>query len=133
MKQAAEHVAFARYLRRSATDAERALWAKLRNRQLEGLKFRRQYPLGPYTVDFVCFARQLVIEVDGGQHAAAAEQDERRTRWLRERGYMVLRFWNNEVLGNMQGVLARISESLGLPPHPGPLPLREREDLMISS
>ena len=127
MKQAAEHFAFARHLRRSATDAERALWAQLRNRQLEGLKFRRQYPLGPYTVDFVCFERKLVIEVDGGQHTAAAEQDELRTRWLRERGYMVLRFWNHEVLRNMVGVLARISESLGFHPHPGPLPSRERE------
>jgi very-short-patch-repair endonuclease len=96
MKQAAKHITFARHLRRSATDAERALWAKLRNRQLEGLKFRRQDPLGPYTVDFVCFERKLVIEVDGGQHAAAAEQDELRTRRLRERGYMVLRFWTTK-------------------------------------
>ena len=133
MKQAAKHITFARHLRRSATDAERALWAKLRNRQIEGLKFRRQYPLGPYTVDFVCFERKLVIEIDGGQHTEAAAQDELRTRWLRGRGYMVLRFWNNEVLRNMEGVLARISESLGCHPHPGPLPSREREGLMISS
>jgi very-short-patch-repair endonuclease len=126
MKQAAEHMAFARQLRHSATDAERALWAKLRNRQLDGLKFRRQCPLGPYTVDFVCFERQLVIEVDGGHHTAAAAQNALRTRWLRERGYTVLRFWNNEVLGNMAGVLTRISESLGLHPHPGSLPSRER-------
>jgi very-short-patch-repair endonuclease len=79
MKKGTDPLAFARHLRRTATDAERALWAKLRNRQLAGLKFRRQHPLGPYTVDFVCFERRLVIEVDGGQHAEAAEQDAQRT------------------------------------------------------
>ena len=126
MQQATEPLAFAHHLRRSTTDAERALWAKLRNRQLEGLKFRRQHPLGPYTVDFICFERRLVIEVDGGQHTEAVEQDAYRTRWLRERGYMVLRFWNNEVLRDMEGVLARVGELLGLHPHPDPLPSRER-------
>ena len=109
------------------TDAERRLWSVLRGRQL-GWKFRRQYPLGPYILDFACFDTKAAIEVDGGQHAASPS-DERRTAWLEAQGWRVLRFWNNEVLENTEGVVARIREALGdhhphppaarVPPSPG--------------
>lgn len=112
MKQ--EQVSFARELRRNQTDAEKALWIKLRNKQLEGVKFRRQQPIGPYIVDFVSFERRLVIEIDGGQHneEEIRERDEERTTWLKGRGYQVLRFWNNEVLISMDSVLEMIREAL---------------------
>ena len=93
----------ARDLRKSSTKAERALWSQLRDRQLDGHKFRRQQPIGPYIVDFFCLERNLVVEVDGGQHAP--EVDERRTAFLEGAGYRVLRFWNEEVLESMDGVL----------------------------
>jgi very-short-patch-repair endonuclease/DNA-binding MarR family transcriptional regulator len=99
-----------RDLRKSSTKAERALWAQLRDRQLDGHKFRRQQPIGPYVVDFFCLERKLVVEVDGGQHAP--EVDERRTAFLKDAGYRVLRFWNEEVLGSMDGVLQTIAEEL---------------------
>jgi very-short-patch-repair endonuclease len=95
----------ARALRREPTDAERALWHHLRQRQLEGLKFRRQHPLGRYILDFVCLEAALVIEIDGGQHADQRDRDRDRTAWLERRGYRVLRFWNNEVLADPAGVL----------------------------
>ena len=88
----------ARELRRNLTDAERALWQVLRNRQVSGYRFRRQAPIGPYVVDFVCFEIRLVIEVDGGQHIERADYDEGRTAWLEGAGFRVIRFWNNEVL-----------------------------------
>src|SRR5262249_7534924 len=91
----------ARRLRRSVTVVERLLWRRLRDRQLDGHKFRRQHPLGPYVLDFFCEARKLVIEIDGGQHADQVQHDERRTRWLEERGCRVIRFWNNDVTGNL--------------------------------
>ena len=94
------------------TDAERALWTRLRNRQLTSLKFRRQVPIGPYIVDFVCFEEKLVIEIDGGQHAENTEADLIRTQWLENEGYRVIRFWNNEVLGNTVGVLRAIEGAL---------------------
>ena len=103
----------ARELRINATDAERRLWSKLRLRQLEGARFRRQHPIGPYIVDFICLEQKLVIELDGGQHADAVEYDEARTAWLAASGYHVLRFWNNEVLRNIAGVLEAILEALG--------------------
>ena len=86
----------------------------MRNRQLSGLKFRRQVPLGPYVVDFFCLSASLVVEVDGGQHGApdGRSQDARRTRWLEAQGYRVIRFWNNEVLDNLEGVLVVIREAL---------------------
>ncbi len=101
----------ARSLRKQSTDAERLLWRHLRARQLEGLKFRRQQPIGGYIVDFVCFEKRLVIEVDGGQHASAKEKDSERDRWFYEQGFSVLRFWNNEVFTNMDGVLEKIRVS----------------------
>jgi very-short-patch-repair endonuclease/TusA-related sulfurtransferase len=116
----------ARALRRDQTDAERRLWRRLRDRQIEGAKFRRQHPVGPFIADFCCPERGLVIEVDGGQHAERAEADDRRTAFLVRHGYRVLRFWSNEVLQQMDAVLTRIAEALGHP-HPNPLPGRERE------
>jgi very-short-patch-repair endonuclease len=96
----------ARYLRGNMTDAEQRLWRALRRDQLNGLSFRRQHPLGPYIVDFYCPRLQLVVEVDGGQHAEQRKQaDQRRTQWLAEKGVTVVRYWNNEVLSNLEGVL----------------------------
>jgi very-short-patch-repair endonuclease len=103
-----------RCLRHRSTDAERRLWRHLRDRRLGGFKFRRQVPIGTYVVDFLCHEAQLVVEVDGGQHAKATVKDARRTAYLSAKGYRVLRFWNNDVLGNTEGVLARILEEAGL-------------------
>jgi very-short-patch-repair endonuclease len=110
----------ARQFRKERTDAERVLWQKLRNRGLGGYKFRRQVPISPYIVDFFCQSARLVIEVDGGQHAEREDYDKQRDQYLRENGYEVVRFWNNEILGNLDGVL----ESLTLT-----LSRRERETL----
>jgi very-short-patch-repair endonuclease len=102
----------ARTLRQNPTDAERRLWLRLRKRQLEGCRFRRQAPLGPYVVDFACLAARLVIEVDGGQHSWQAEKDAARRSWLEANGFHVLRFWNNEVHGNLEGVLETVRRAL---------------------
>jgi very-short-patch-repair endonuclease len=108
----------ARRLRKIATDAEGALWQKLRSRSLNGFKFVRQEPIGPYTVDFVCREERLVIEVDGGQHANSPA-DAVRDKWLAVHNYRVIRFWNNDVLTNIAGVLEVIAGSLAeTPPHP---------------
>ncbi|KKU73646.1 MAG: hypothetical protein UX98_C0005G0022 [Parcubacteria group bacterium GW2011_GWA2_47_26] len=95
-----------RVLRRNQTDAERRLWGQLRNKKLEGLKFFRQYSVGPYILDFYCPAQKLAIEIDGGQHAEAVQQqsDEHRSKYLAMQEIRVLRFWNNEVLQNLEGV-----------------------------
>ena len=122
-----QSVARARGLRRRMTDAERLLWRALRNRALAGHKFRRQHPIGQFIADFACPIRRLVIELDGGQHADRREQDDARTRILARQGYRVLRFWNNEVLNNLAGVLETIGAELARTPHPGPLPVGERE------
>ena len=98
----------ARELRRNPTDAEKRLWSKLRLKQIDGHRFRRQVPIGPYIVDFACLARRLIIEVDGGQHDSRAIQDDARTAWLEREDFRVLRFWNNEVLGNIEGVYETI-------------------------
>ena len=97
-------------LRKRPTDAERLLWKQLRLKQLEGLKFRRQQPIDNYIVDFVCFERRIVVEVDGGQHAIQKEDDILRDTYLTQQGFQVLRFWNNEVLQNINGVLEVIKE-----------------------
>jgi len=102
----------ARNLRRTATAVERLLWRELRDRRLGGYKFRRQHPLRPYVVDFLCPAKRLVVELDGGRHAERAERDAARTAWLEARGYRVIRFWNNEVAGNPAGVLDAILRAL---------------------
>jgi very-short-patch-repair endonuclease len=114
----------ARQLRRNLTDAERKLWRSLRGRHFAGFKFRRQQPLGPYVADFVCLERRLVIEADGGEHAERAGRDAERTRWLAARGYRVMRFWNHQVLGETEAVLAAIHEALGEHPSPQPSPSR---------
>lgn len=96
------------------------LWRYLCNRQLGGVRFNRQAKVGPFICDFAARGIKLIIEVDGGQHAIQAEQDESRTNFLKRRGYRVLRFWNNDVLENMDGVLATIERVLRDMPSPGP-------------
>jgi len=115
------NTARARQLRNNQTRAERALWQYLRKRQV-GVKFRRQQSLGPYIADFVCFEKRLIIEIDGGQHQEQIEYDETRTAWLKRQGYKILRFWNNEVLNEMEGVIATIEIELNYHPHPNPPP-----------
>ena len=115
----------ARGLRRRQTDSERVLWRQLRDRQLHHAKFRRQHPIGPYIVDFCCPTHRLVVELDGGHHAAQFQADERRTAFLMHRGYRVLRFWDHDVLGNREAVLQAIEHALSHP-HPTPLPLEGR-------
>ncbi len=105
-----------------------ALWRRLRSRQLGGAKFRRQYVMGPYVADMVCIDSSLVVECDGGQHAESA-RDTVRDAWMRGQGWQVLRFWNHEVLQNMEGVLMVIAEALisrrdGHQPSPQPSPLK---------
>ena len=122
-----QHVDRARELRQDMTDAEQKLWHHLRNRQLSGHKFRRQHDIDHYIADFACTEALLIVELDGGQHADQADYDERRTQHLQARGYRVLRFWNNDVLTNIEGVLTVILGSLASPaPHPNPLPAGER-------
>ncbi len=109
----------ARVLRKSMTDAERCLWYHLRAGRL-GVHFRRQAPIGPYIVDFAAISHRLVVEIDGGQHAEPdqAGYDARRTADLEGRGFRVLRFWNNEVLGQTAVVAEVIWRALGEPDHP---------------
>src|SRR5712692_3385597 len=97
----------ARDLRRDATDAERRLWSALRDRRLRGYRFRRQHPIGDYIVDFACTERGLIVEADGGQHADN-EADRRRTALLESEGWRVLRFWNNDILANTEGVIEAV-------------------------
>ncbi|MFC4726900.1 endonuclease domain-containing protein [Coralloluteibacterium thermophilus] len=112
---------FARALRSGMTDAERHLWCRLRRRQLDGHHFRRQHPIGDYIVDFACIERRLVVEVDGGQHAASAA-DAVRDRYLRQAGFRVLRFWNHDVLLRTEAVAEEILRALQAerPGVPGP-------------
>jgi len=102
----------ARRLRREMTDAERQLWTRLRGKQLEGYRFRKQVPLGRFVADFACMEPQLIVEVDGGQHVDRTDHDDARTAWLETQGFRVLRFWNNEVSDNMEGVLQLIAMAL---------------------
>jgi adenine-specific DNA-methyltransferase len=102
----------ARNLRKYPTKAEAILWQVLRNKNLEGFRFRRQHPIGPYIADFFCPKKKLIIEVDGGQHAEQGKKDAERTAFFESKGCRVIRFWNNEVLGNIQGVVDRIAEEL---------------------
>jgi len=98
----------ARQLRKKMTEAERKLWSRLRRGQLGGLRFRRQVPFDKYIVDFACFEPKIIIELDGSQHASQIVYDNQRTKWLESLGYTVLRFWNNEVSGNIENVLQTI-------------------------
>ena len=93
----------ARALRRLMTDAERRLWRALRHRQVQGCRFRRQHPIGPYIADFACLERRLIVEIDGSQHAASTT-DPARDAYLRRHGFRVLRVWNHDVLANFEGV-----------------------------
>ena len=109
----------ARKLRQNATDPERALWQQVRAARLGGHKFRRQTPIGRYIVDFVCLEARLIVEVDGGQHAERQRQDAQRTAWLASQGFRMLRFWNTDVLGDMEAVKAVIARACaGKPPSP---------------
>jgi len=114
MSQNTNLSAFARQLRLKQTDAERALWKMLKGKQLDGIKFRRQQPIGPYIVDFVSFEKRLVIEIDGGQHneSAIKGKDDARTKRLEAEDFHILRFWNNDVIMNIEGVLETIRNAL---------------------
>ena len=99
-------------MRKEMTDAERALWMKVRGKQLLGHGFRRQHPIGNYIVDFVCIDRGIIVELDGGQHSEQVDYDTQRTAWLEQQGYRVLRFWNHEALTELDAVLAVITKAL---------------------
>ena len=114
---------YARGLRRRQTDAERRLWSRLRDRRLQGAKFARQVPIGPYVVDFCCRDLRVIVEVDGGQHVVQTRSDTERTAF-ESLGYHVLRFWNNDALANTDGVLQRIAQALAARPSPRPSPQR---------
>ena len=111
----------ARRLRRDSTSAELRLWNRLCSRSINGHKFVRQQPLGRFVVDFLCREKRLVVEVDGGQHDES-DRDRARDQWLREHNYRILRFWNNDVMSNMDGVLETIANAMheAAPPHPVP-------------
>jgi very-short-patch-repair endonuclease len=104
----------ARELRTKQTEAERILWFKLRDKQFDKTKFRRQEPIGNYIVDFVCFEKKLIIEIDGNPHKETRTKinDNQRTLWLQGEGFRILRFWNSEVRNNIEGVLGKIKKSL---------------------
>ena len=112
-------------LRNNSTPAERKLWQHIRNRQLSGVRFNRQVPIGPFICDFAARTAKLIVELDGGQHADRTVEDDRRTRFLETRGYRVLRFWNNDVLENVEGVLVMIQAALTDSPSPDPSRKRE--------
>ena len=114
-----------RELRVNATEAERKLWPHLSARKFKGVRFNRQFPIGQFICDFVSRETRLVIEIDGGQHATNVDYDQRRTRFLEAQGYHVIRFWNAEVLDNIEGVLAVIGKALDDMPSPSPSRRRE--------
>ena len=105
----------ARELRNRLTDAEQKLWQHIRARQMMGFKFRRQAPIGKYIVDFVCFERRLIIELDGGQHAVNQDYDHIRTEWLGSQGFKVIRFWNHDVMNNIEGIKEVVALNLTTP------------------
>jgi len=113
----------ARHLRNNPTEAESLLWKHLRAKQVEGLKFRRQQPIDGYIVDFVCLKKRIIIEADGGQHSEI--NDLRKDRHLKGQGFRVLRFWNNEILTNIEGVIEEVREIANQATLPQPLPSRE--------
>ncbi|MBN2080532.1 MAG: endonuclease domain-containing protein [Spirochaetes bacterium] len=113
-------VYFSRKLRNNLTQAEEKLWRYLKSKQFLGLKFRRQQPIGSYIVDFVCFENRIVIELDGGQLNDNPDKDNERDNWLRSQGFVVLRFWNNEVMKNMKGLMAVLRDCCESHPPPAP-------------
>ncbi|MDZ7625563.1 MAG: endonuclease domain-containing protein [Ignavibacteriaceae bacterium] len=108
-------IIYARELRKNSTIAERRLWQRLRSRNFLNLKFRRQEPIGNYIVDFICYEKKLIVELDGGQHNEFAEKDIPRTEFLEKEGFKVLRFWNTDVINNINGVLTVIKENCNVP------------------
>ena len=104
----------ARALRRVMTEAEKLMWSKLRDRRLDGVKFKRQKPIAGYIVDFVALDLKLIVEIDGGQHAERAAEDAARTKILEKSGYHIVRFWNHDVLGNIEGVLEALVQELNI-------------------
>ncbi len=106
----------ARSLRKNSTEAEKRLWSRLRKRQLFGIRFRRQYPVGPYIADFAAPERMLIVELDGGQHAGQRAYDRTRDDYMRKQGYYVLRYWNNQVFEGLEAVLEDIGFYLDSPP-----------------
>ena len=110
-------IARARALRKSATEAEKKLWEILRRKRIHGLRFRRQYPIGPYFADFVCLPARLIVELDGGQHAddVAFIYDRKRTAWLEGQRFRVIRFWNLDVVEDIDGVMDRIADAVREP------------------
>jgi very-short-patch-repair endonuclease len=110
-------------MRSNGTDAEHRLWQILRAHRFSGFKFRRQVPLDFYIADFICFARRLIIEVDGGQHAGSTS-DERRGTYLHRQGFRVLRIWNSDIFENEEGVAELILSALRSHPLPNPSPTR---------
>ena len=109
-----------RELRLNATPAERALWVQLSARKIAGVRFNRQFPIGPFICDFVSRSAKLIIEVDGGQHAVEIDKDQSRTAYLEAQGYRVIRFWNNDVLERIAGVVSEIEAVLETGPPPTP-------------
>jgi very-short-patch-repair endonuclease len=109
----------ARALRRNMTDAERRLWTTLRSRRLRNYKFRRQHPIGGFILDFACIEHRLVVDADGGQHADS-DHDARRTTWLEGEGWRIIRFWNNDILDNIEGVQDTILRALDRDDEPSP-------------
>jgi len=124
-----DRLSFARELRRQQTDAERRIWRRLRRRQLHGLKFRRQHPIGPYYADFVCVEIGLIVELDGGQHAGQSHvaHDLVRTDFLVALGYELVRFWDNDVLRDTDVILAAIAMKAEALTRAAPDLLRKRE------
>ncbi len=122
-KAYARPTARARDLRNSATDAERKLWQAISARKLAGVRFNRQVPVGPFICDFVARSIKLVVEVDGGQHGD--EIDRNRTLFLQSQGYRVIRFWNNDVMDNLEGVTKEIARVIADMPSPDPSRMRE--------
>ena len=114
-----------RELRLNPTEPEKRLWTAISGRKLAGCGFNRQFPIGPYICDFVSRGARLVIEVDGETHAHSTEYDSARTRFLESQGYRVIRFWNNDVMENLEGVVRQIE--LALTDRPSPNPSRTRE------
>lgn len=108
----------ARTMRRNAKPAEKRLWCRLRNRQIHGVRFRRQVPIGPYIVDFASQRARLVVEADGGHHTGQVAEDRRRTVFLEFRGYQVLRFWNMDILDRTDDVISVLSEAVHWAIHP---------------
>ncbi len=109
----------ARTLRANPTEAEQKLWSRLRTKQLDGFQFRRQYSIGPFFVDFICLEADLILEIDGSQHAEQEQRDEDRSAFLRAYGCRVLRFWNFEVMSDVDSVVQRIAEVLRHTPRRG--------------